>query len=226
MRKDCIYDFLKSVPAFSNVGDAALDRIKEHLFKMQYSEGEIVYQQGDTVTTLFLVEMGKIEIYKTDREGKKLTLWFINPGELFCVPTLLFETAIANALAVKDSLVYCLDKKNFDSLIREFPEISTGLLLCLAGRIMSYSDSVETVAFDSTLSRVANILLKHQTSDTGGQAVCQLSQNEITSLAGTCRETVCRALNKLKTENIISVKRRKIIIHDDQKLKSKCAKFS
>ncbi|MEW6118148.1 MAG: Crp/Fnr family transcriptional regulator [Nitrospirota bacterium] len=222
MKNNCIDDFLRMVPAFSEVSDQALNEIKTHLYKEHYPKGGIIFQQGDPVTALYIVEMGKIEIYKDDEEGKRLTMWFINPAEMFCVPTLIFGKAIASAEAVKDTLLYCLDKEHFDRILREFPEFSTGLLLCLSNRILSYSNSVDKIAFNSTVSRIAEILLTHKTADEEGNTVCLLSQTDITSLAGICRETVCRTLNKLKADHIISVKYRMIIIHDLQKLKALC----
>jgi CRP/FNR family transcriptional regulator, cyclic AMP receptor protein len=218
IKKDCIEDFIKSVPIFLHLSDAALGEVRKHLYKKQYAKGKKVFEKGDPISTLYIVEAGKIEIYKADEEGRRLTLWYISPGELFCVPTLLYGTAIANAEAVKDAVMYCLDKSAFDDLVSRFPEFSAGLLRCLSSRIQSYSNSVEAFAFTGTSGRVADILLRYRTIDDKGNTVCQLSQNEITSLAGTCRETVSRTLNKFKKDKIITMERRKILILDIEEL--------
>ena len=90
IKKDCIEDFIKSVPVFLHLGDGALGEVRKHLYKKQYAKGKKVFEKGDPISTLYIVEAGKIEIYKTDDEGRRLTLWYISPGELFCVPTLLY----------------------------------------------------------------------------------------------------------------------------------------
>lgn len=218
MKSDCIYAFLRTVPALSSISDATLHEIKAHLYKEHYPKGRIIYQQGDSVKALYFVEMGKIEIYKSNSEGKKLTMWFINPLDMFCVPTLIFGKAIANAEAIKDTLVYCLNKEHFERILREFPEFSNSLLLCLSQRIINYSNSFDKLAFNSTMSRLAEIIVSHKTTDDRGNTVCLLSQDEIASMAGICRETVCRTLGMLKAEHIISVGYRKITIHDIKKL--------
>jgi CRP/FNR family transcriptional regulator, cyclic AMP receptor protein len=219
IKKDCIEDFIKSVPVFLHLSDEALGEVRKHLYKKQYAKGKKVFEKGDPISTVYIVEAGKIEIYKTDDEGRRLTLWYISPGELFCVPTLLYGTAIASAEVVKDAVMYCLDKSAFDDLVSRFQEFSTGLLRCLSSRIQSYSNSVEAFAFTGTSSRVADILLRYRTIDDKGNTVCQLSQNEITSLAGTCRETVSRMLNRFKKDKIITMERRKILILDIEGLK-------
>ena len=226
IKKDCIDDFLKSAPVFLHLSDDALEEVRKHVYKKQYAKGKKVFEKGDPISTLYIVEAGKIEIYKTDDEGRRLTLWYISPGELFCVPTLLYGTAIANATAVKDAVMYCLDKGAFDDLVSRFPEFSAGLLRCLSSRIQSYSNSVEAFAFTGTSGRVADILLRYRTVDDKGNTVCQLSQNEITSLAGTCRETVSRTLNKFKKENFLKIERRKILLLDIKGLKRRALQDS
>ena len=226
IKKDCVEDFIKSVPIFLHLSDAALGEVRKHLYKKQYAKGKIIFEKGDPISTLYIVEAGKIEIYKTDDEGRRLTMWYISPGELFCVPTLLYGTAIASAEAVKDAVMYCMDKSAFDDLVSRYPEFSAGLLRCLSSRIQSYSNSVEAFAFTGTSGRVADILLRYRTIDDKGNTVCQLSQNEITSLAGTRRETVSRMLNKFKKENILKIERHKILILDIKGLKRRALQDS
>lgn len=219
VKKDCIDDFLKSIPVFLHLSDDALGDVRKHLYKKQYAKGKKVFEKGDHVETLYIVEAGKIEIYKTDDEGRRLTLWYINPGELFCVPTLLSGNTVANAEAIKDSVMYCLDKEAFNDLVSRYSAFSVALLRCLSSRIQTYSSSVEAFAFTGTSGRVADILLRYRTIDDEGNTVCQLSQNEITSLAGTCRETVSRTLNRFKKNTLITMDRRKILILDIDGLK-------
>jgi CRP/FNR family transcriptional regulator, cyclic AMP receptor protein len=221
IKKDCVEDFIKSVPVFLHLSDAALGEVRKHLFKKQYAKGKKVFEKGDHVETLYIVEAGRIEIYKTDDEGRRLTLWYINPGEIFCVPTLLSGNTVANAEAIKDTVMYCLDKAAFNDLVNRYSAFSAGLLRCLSSRIQTYSSSVESFAFTGTAGRVADILLRYRTIDDKGNTVCQLSQNEITSLAGTCRETVSRTLNKFKKDNVITIERKKILILDIEGLKSR-----
>ena len=68
--------------------------------------------------------------------------------------------------------------------------------------------------------------MRYRTIDDKGNTVCQLSQNEITSLAGTCRETVSRTLNKFKKENILKIECRKILILDIEGLKRRALQDS
>jgi len=218
---DCVDVFLKSLPVFLHMEDEALDDIRKRLYKKSSTRGKTVFQHGDVVSSLFIVETGQVEIYKTDDEFRRLTLWHIGPGELFCVPSLLSGTAIANAEVAKDAVFYCLDKADFDELLERFPRIAAGFLKCLSGRIIHYSQSVDTIAFASASARVADVLLKHNDQDGQGNVVCFLSRNEIISMTGACRETVSRTLSNLKKECLIGMQGGAIVIHDVEGLKKK-----
>jgi CRP/FNR family transcriptional regulator len=218
---DCVDDFLRSLPVFLSVDNETLGEIRKRLYKRICGRGKTVFQHGDPVPTLFIVEAGRVEVYKTDDEYRRLTLWYIGPGELFCVPSLISGTAIANAEVVQDAVFYCLDKADFDELLERFPRIAAGFLKCLSGRIIHYSQSVDTIAFTNSSARVADVLLRHRDTDGNGKTVCSLSRNEIISMTGACRETVSRTLNKFKKDNIITMESRKILILDLEGLRKR-----
>jgi CRP/FNR family transcriptional regulator len=223
-RADCVDTFLRSLPPLLGAGDEALDEVKRLLTKKYLTRGKTVYLGGDPVAELYFVEAGRIEVSKMDANGRRLTLWYIGPGEAFCVPSVLTGRAVADAEAVEDSVLYCLAKEHFEDLLGRFPELAVGFLKCLAGRIHGYSRSVDAVAFGSASVRVADVLLKYADPDRKGRPVCRLSRGEITSLVGACRETVSRALSGLKKEGLIALEPGCVVVRSAEGLRSKYGK--
>lgn len=220
---DCVEDFFRTIPVFLNVGDDVLLEVRKRVYKKQVPKGRTIYQRGDSVEELYFVEAGRVEVYKTEDEVRRLTLWYVNPGEMFCVPTVMTGTAIASAEAVEPTMLYCLHRKDVDELLDRFPELAVGFLKCVAGRIKGYADSVHAVAFHDTVGRVADVLLKYRAVDGDSGPICSLSRNEIASLAGTCRETVSRALTRLKKEGLVSIERRSVVIKNLDGLRKRAA---
>jgi CRP/FNR family transcriptional regulator len=216
-RRDCFDEFLQGVPAFLHAGDDALQAVKSRLVRRHIRQGKAVYLTGDPVSELYICESGRVEISKTDEQGRRLTLWYINPGEVFCVPSVLTGSAIADAEAAEDTSLYCLAKDDFEGLLERHPELAVGLLKCLAGRVRSYSRSVDSVAFSPASGRIAAILLAHK----NGGSTCSLSRNEIAALAGTCGETVSRTLGKFKDEGFVDTDLRSIAIRDAEGLRKR-----
>lgn len=222
-RRDCVESFLGAMPVFLQVEEEALGEIRKRLYKHRFSRGDTVFLCGDTVTTLFMVEAGQVEVYKTDNEYRRLTLWHVGPGELFCVPSVISGTAVTNAEVVQDAVVYCLDKQDFDELLERFPRIAAGFLKCLSSRIIHYSRSVDTIAFAGAPARIAGALLQNAGNDARGATVCRLSRNELVSRTGSCRETVSRVLSRFKKEGMIALEGASIVILNREALKKKTA---
>jgi CRP/FNR family transcriptional regulator len=152
-----------------------LYELKKLLTRKHVRRGKTVYLSGDQVNELYFVESGKIEISKTDEQGRRLTLWHINPSEVFCVSSVITGQAIADADAAEDTTLFCLTKTHFDDLLQRFPVLAVGLLKCLSGRVRSYSQSVDSVEFNPATTRIAGILLANQTNGAKGERMCSLS---------------------------------------------------
>lgn len=223
-RYDCVAEFLRTVPAFLNLDDHVLYDIGKRLYKKYVPKGRMIYQRGDTVDALYILEAGRVEVYKSDDDARRLTLWYINPGEVFCIPTVMTGMAATDAETVKDSVIYCLSREDFHLMLERFPEIAVGFLKCVSGRIHEYSMSVDRAAFSTASARTADVLLRNAVSDSMGRLFCRLSRSEIVALTGLCRETVSRTLNRLNKEHLIEIRGKDILLLNIKGLQDKGSK--
>ena len=218
------FQFLKSIDILSGLDDHLIRFLASRLHKKRFRKGEHIFFQGDVVSHFYFVEMGRVEIYKSDMDGKKLTLWFIEPRDTFCLATLHTPAAFANALVVKDSILYTLKENDFDDFVAQSGEISTRLVHCMSKKMALYSAMVDDMAFKGIMARLAKVLLEYQRKDNAsGTNICCLSQKEIASLVGTCREVVARSLKNLRDDGIVSTSlARQIVIIQPDRLKRLC----
>lgn len=171
--------------------------------KRKYREGEYVFFQGDRVENLYFLEMGKVEIFKSDINGKKLTLWFIGEEEIFCLANLYAPMAFATAKVVCDSMLYSIDKDYFDSLAGRSGTFSRNLVRCMSTKLMSYSRLLDDIAFKRVEARLAKILLQRMPLDEQSGFTCNFSHEEMAALAGTSREVVGRCLKSFRDRGLI-----------------------
>jgi CRP/FNR family transcriptional regulator len=218
------FKFLKSIDVLSGLDDHLIRFLASRLHKKKFRKGEHIFFQGDVVSHFYFLEMGRVEIYKSDMDGRKLTLWFVEPRDTFCLATLHTPAAFANALVIEDAMLYTLKEKDFDDFVAQSGEIANRLVHCMSKKMALYSAMVDDMAFKGIMARLAKVLLEHQKKDdASGTAICSLSQGEIASLVGTCREVVARSLKKLRDEDIVSTSRiRQIVIIRPERLKSLC----
>ena len=218
------FQFLKSIDILSGLDDHLIRFLASRLHKKRFRKGEHIFFQGDVVSHFYFVEMGRVEIYKSDMDGRKLTLWFVDPKDTFCLATLHTPAAFANALVIKDAMLYTLNEKDFDDFVAQSGEISTRFVYCMSKKMAIYSTMLEDMAFKGIMARLAKVLLEYQKKDdVSGTAFCSLTQGELASLVGSCREVVARSLKKLRDDGIISTSQsRQIVIIQPDRLKRLC----
>jgi len=218
------FQFLKSIDILSGLDDHLIRFLASRLHKKRFRKGEHIFFQGDVVSHFYFVEMGRVEIYKSDMDGRKLTLWFVDPKDTFCLATLHTPAAFANAMVIEDAMLYTLKENDFDDFVAQSGEISTRFVYCMSKKMAIYSTMLEDMAFKGIMARLAKVLLEYQKKDdVSGTAFCSLTQGELASLVGSCREVVARSLKKLRDDGIISTSQsRQIVIIQPDRLKRLC----
>ncbi len=218
---------IKNIEIFFHLTNDALTEIDKYLRVKNYSKGEMVYLENDIVDRLLILKEGKVEIYKNNENGKKLTLWYVKPYEPFCLAAFTLNKAIYNARVIKKSSVYYIYRNDAEKIFKKYPEIYTRVIELMSHRFLIKSKILENVALNDTKVRIFNILTnKDYMRLSGEKCVVSLNQSEIASLSGVCRETVCRILSKLKKEGILNIEQKRITIKNFEKLQSYCSEIS
>lgn len=216
------YNFLKSLPMLTKINDATLRQLAAAMVKRRYRTGNFIFSQGEKVDSLYFIEMGKVEIFKSDANGRKLTLWFIEEGDVFCLANMYAEHSFANACCVQDTLLFCLPKTALEKILVTNNELSMQFIHCISSKLAVYSELIDDFAFLKMLARVAKVILTCKQQDDQQREVCTLSQGDIASMVGTCREVVSRTIKKLKEEGSVTTEnsgtQNIIVITDSAKL--------
>jgi CRP/FNR family transcriptional regulator, cyclic AMP receptor protein len=218
------YKFFRSIPAFSSLKDQSLLLLTKEMSKQKTIKGEYFFFQDEPVEKLYILEMGTVEIFKSDAKGKKLTLWHIESGNAFCLANIFAGRSFANARAITDCLAFSLSRKKLEKILAQDSDISKHFITCISSKLAAYSSLLEDFSFKKIQERLINLLIKSSTpNEDDDKYVCNLSQNEIASRLGTCREVVSRTLSKMKIDGLIQTEKKQnqnlIVIPDYKKLK-------
>src|SRR5258708_11877464 len=94
-------DFLRKIPLFELLDTDELAELAAHIDEMTYKSGQTIYTMGDPGANMQIVMQGKVEIFVTDDDKKKVVINEIEPGEMFGELALLDnEPRSANAYAL------------------------------------------------------------------------------------------------------------------------------
>lgn len=183
------------------------------MVQRRYRAGQVVLLEGAASSILYVVQSGRLKLFKTSARGREQVLRLLRAGDLFNEVAVFDEGPNpASAQAIEDCSLLLLRRRDLARFVAERPGIALAVIHTLAARLRDALDLVEDLAFRDVTGRVAKILLE----DTSGGAVSapRLTQELLAGMAGSRREVVGRALKTLRQEGIIRLERGRIQIRD------------
>ncbi len=213
------------VSIFSVLTEQQLAKLTERITHKNYKKGQIIFFEGDVSDKLYVINKGKIKIFKYTREGKEQILYILSEGDFVGDLSLLKKDEFKfNAESLEDSNICVLTKDDFDGMIKENPEIALEILQVVYDRIVKLENLIQSLSTKDIEARVAGLLLNFA-KDFGvyrGDVIeleLPLSREDIANYIGVTRETISRKLGSMQDQGVIElVGTKKIIINDIEEL--------
>lgn len=190
-----------------------------------FDKDENIFFEGDKSDTLYIINEGKIKLYKSTKSGKEQILHILSEGEFFGELNLVKAGEYHfNARAITPVKLCTLTNEDMKNIVLTRPEIGLKVLEVLGERLSKLETMVQTLATNDAEVRLASLLI--QLSEENGKRTPQgieirvpISREDMSNLTGVARETISRKLKKLQEQGIIKViGNRKIIILDEEEL--------
>jgi len=213
----------KSMPLFADCSEDVIREIAKDSILKEYKKGEIV--QNTTASTQrisVLANRGRIKISTTNDEAEELILYFLLFGDIFNVITLLDKVKDnLTAVALDDVSVFHCNIEIARTWIDNYNEFNKHLLKYVSGRLKLAQEFNIQKTFYSIELRLAKLIFNNiKDDDDQHNLINNLSHDEIAKMLGTSRAVVNRNLQNLKKENLIKIKRRKILIENYNKFEN------
>ena len=133
---------------------------------MQFEDGEVVFQEGDTGDCLYLLCQGSVRISKLGRGGRQETLGFIEAGQFFGEMSLVDgqpRSAQVTATA-HPTVLACVDRATFDRIMAQAPSsLHMNFLRSVVQRLRSVNSTFVTELMRSerlsTVGSMANSII-------------------------------------------------------------------
>ncbi len=125
IENDTNLNILTKSPAFRDLPKEALSAITRAAQDLVVPKHTIICKQGDPGDSLYIISSGKVRIFGRNGRGVEIDLSIQGPGDTFGEMALLTgEPISADAEALEETRLMILSKDQFDSILRDFPEIS------------------------------------------------------------------------------------------------------
>ncbi len=121
-------NFFALSPLFSSLTPQERGQILRRFFLRKIPEGTLLFRGGDPPASLYMVRSGQVEIFTQTRQGKKVSLAFLESGNFFGeIGPLFGKPRTASARATRPTELMELTKEDFNACLRRFPALQTKL---------------------------------------------------------------------------------------------------
>ncbi len=215
---------LKKIDLFKNLSNEELKELEPYLVTGKYKKKEDIFSEGDQAEWFYIVSKGKVKITKISHDGKEIILEIISPTEIFGgVAVIRGFPYPANAVAMEDTEVLKISRRNLMRLVDRFPNLMYCIALQLGDRMKSSYDSLKNIALERVEARIAALLLKLANkvgveTKEGLMIDMRLTKQDVADMVGTTVETSIRTFSKFKKEGLVTDSEGRIVIKDRKEL--------
>ncbi|MTJ06253.1 Crp/Fnr family transcriptional regulator [Anabaena sp. UHCC 0204] len=207
-----VKQFLQQTPIFQNIIEEQLQAVANIAILQTYKKGETLFWEGDEATGFFIVQSGRIKVFKIGNSGKEQILHIFGADEYFAeVPAFDGGNFPASAAAMENAEVVFIPRTAFLIVLQQHPTLAVAMLGTFARHLRQLTHLVDSLSFQEVPERLSNYLLKlSQRNGNINIVELDLPKGQLAALLGTVPETLSRAFYKLSQEGKIEINGTKI----------------
>jgi CRP-like cAMP-binding protein len=216
---------LSLVDIFEPLSTKEIEQLNGQLSDIHLQAGEIFFTPQDSSERLFLLQKGRVRIYRTS-DGREFTLAVVDEGTVFGEMALTGQQLQgAYAQAMEPSEISVMRREDLERLMLDKPEVGLRLTHLLSERLRHYETRLEDITLKGISARLASliVLLLESEGVVSGQHRLKIpthyTHQHLGTMIGANREAVTRAFSHLQDEGIVELRRRLIYVPDVEALK-------
>jgi CRP-like cAMP-binding protein len=220
---------LRRVPFFAMLPLDELQALARHCVVRGLSRGGVLFSEGDACAGLLIVQSGVVKLFKMAENGREQVLAVERAGSTVAELSLFDGGNFpASAVAVEDSTLLLLPKREFLDLCRSNSEVAFAVIRTLASRFRYLTSLVEELSLKEVSHRLARFLRDRALrfgarTRRGVEFPLEETNQQIGAEIGTVGDLVSRNLRRFVDRGIIKMERRKVIILDLDELEAQAA---
>jgi CRP/FNR family transcriptional regulator len=187
--------------------------------------GEWIFVLGDPADSIYLLEEGRMKITAFAEDGHEVLYQIIGPGEIFGdTSAILGIPRTTSAQALEPSLLCEIRRKDFESLLTAYPELSLQLLKSVGLRLKKAEAQLLNVVCNNVSTRVREALIDLIALEPGTEpdqpVRIGITQQDLANLIGASRQKTWQALKELESSSVLRLTYRSILVTAPHKLRN------
>ena len=222
--------FTGRLELFQGMSQEAMHRFNSMTRRTKRRRGEWVFVNGDPADCIYFLQKGRMKITALSEDGHEVVHEIIGPGEIFGdTSTILGIPRTTSAQALETSLFCEIRQKDFELLLKTYPEFALQLLKSVGLRLKKAEAQILNVICNDISTRVREALIDLIALESGvqpGQPVkIKITQQDLANLIGASRQKTWLALKELEDSNVLRLMYRSILVTAPHKLRNGHYKF-
>ena len=210
-------DVLKKSLSFAGLGIEHLNELAGRATIRYFRKKEFIFHEGDQANRLYVVQYGRVKLFKVSASGKEFVAHIAGPGNTLNVAALFGDKPhYLTARCIEDTSVLAVGREEFLSFLNEHPIVAMKIIGILGEVTNLAYEKIIDLLVERVDLRVSTALF--MLSSKFGTTL-SLTCSDIADLAGTTTASTIRVISKLKKMGILRSHRQRIIILDQARLR-------
>ncbi len=189
--------------------------------RKKYGKGSIIFLEEEPGCSCFYVETGIIKIFRTTHQGKEPIFFLRKKGEMFGIAEVIdAKNRKANAQTLTPCVLREIQKKDFETLLTNYPTFAKTIIRVLGRRIRYLGQTIENLITCDVTNRLAKLLVylsinnlsDHESWVNPVIVPISLTQEQMADMTGSCQQTISETLSYFQKQKLIKVRKKQITI--------------
>lgn len=187
-----------------------------------FERGKTIFFPGDPAERVYFLLKGAVKLSRVYEAGEEITVALLRENSVFGVLSLITgqrSDRFYHAVAFTPVELLSAPIEHVEQAFKDNPDLPMLMLRGLSSRILQTEMMIETLAHRDMGSRLVSFLLIlcrdfGIPTPEGIRIDLKLSHQSIAEAIGSTRVTVTRLLGDLRQEDMISISKKKITVHN------------
>jgi CRP/FNR family cyclic AMP-dependent transcriptional regulator len=187
--------------------------VGESMMVRSFEAGALVGEAEEMSKSVFLVASGRVQLYRTTKDGRRFVIATLGPGSMFGEDSLLGGVGPdTSAIALEPCTIWAMPRQSALEISSNEAMFGFGLMQAMGKRVVEAENRLEQMAYSTIAARLAALLLELEGDDPKG--IVHATHQELADMLGTWRETISKTLQDFRQRGLVASGRRQLTLLD------------
>lgn len=217
-------DDLKNLEIFNNISTETIRKILDKSEIKDYKSGELLFQDKEEVTIIYVVLKGIVSLYKINECGQKKVIFMLGKGKVINEVIIKDLPASINCEIFEDAVILGIKKESILGIMKDDFDLCKNIIISLSSKTRRLYRQLKNTPSSIKIEKRLAAKLYKLAKDYGVKCNAgilidmEISITYMADLLGSQRETVSRAMKVLQKNGLVCYDKKKIIVSNFEKL--------